>query len=123
MFVGMVTRNWSELFYLGTQEVSENGVVQEDEVYVPGWGENKGVNDRFALLHPEVALQWRDRLPHALHHCRAEPIHSETFARRFADAQELTVRPLCQGILCKQNDSKRTMPTALCVNRTIHQFL
>lgn len=66
--------------------------VQESDVFVPGWGENKGMNDRFALMRPSVALQWTGRLKHALRQCLKEPIHSETFASRFAAALNLTVR-------------------------------
>ena len=93
-----------EFFYLSAESYTRKfrislsvsdtmAALQEGEVYVPGWGENKGMNDRFALLHPEAALQWRARLRHTLQHCRKEPIHSETFALRFADANDLVVRP------------------------------
>lgn len=61
-------------------------------MYVPDFANHMGMNDRFALLHPESGGIWKRRLKHALRHCVEEPIHSETFARQFAAENDLEVR-------------------------------
>lgn len=67
--------------------------MQENEVYVPNWANHMGMNDRFALLHPQSAGLWKGRLDHTLKHCVEEPIHSETFVRHFALSNHLQVQP------------------------------
>ena len=67
--------------------------MQPDQVYVPGWSGNGGINDRFAMLHPHSAATWRHRLPYTLKHCLEAPIHSESFTRDFAKHEQLEVRP------------------------------
>ena len=65
--------------------------IQEGQVHVPAWSDNGGINDRFALLHPASAPQWRRRLQFTLQHCRHSPIHSETFTKDFADSEGFEV--------------------------------
>jgi hypothetical protein len=66
--------------------------VQAGEVYVPGWGDYGGINDRFALLHPDSAYLWKGRMAYSLEHCLKKPIHAEIFARDFAQDSDLQVQ-------------------------------
>lgn len=67
--------------------------MQENEVFVPAWAENRGINDRFALLHPATASVWKGRLHYTLDHCLDKPIHSETFLQHFTDFSGLEACP------------------------------
>lgn len=67
--------------------------MQEGEVLVPGFhGTVGGLNDQMAVLGPNTALVFKQRLQHALERCQNTALAAERFLKTFTNENNLKVR-------------------------------